>query len=75
MDAINNGKSPAHPSEEINFSLPGRNVHLGITKRELFAAMAMQGLCAREDLTSEERSVYAVDNADDLLIELAKARP
>lgn len=49
----------------------------GLTKRELFAAMAMQGMCASE---SEEDGMYnpttaatrAVTFADALLKELAK---
>jgi len=42
----------------------------GLTKRELFAAMAMQGLAARLDMTSEDRAIYAVECADDLLAAL-----
>lgn len=47
----------------------------GLTKRELFAAMAMQGLMSHPDLcglSSDRRAAYAVECADDLLAELAK---
>ena len=42
----------------------------GLTKRELFAAMAMQGMVGRTDLLNHERAAYAVDAADCLLAEL-----
>lgn len=47
----------------------------GLTKRELFAAMAMQGLCARNDgELSHNRAAYAVEHADDLLAALEKSK-
>ena len=60
----------------------------GLTKREYFAAMAMQGVCANPDLsiyfselkvpTDEVRLLYAesaVKIADALLLELSKPKP
>ena len=46
----------------------------GLTKRELFAAMVLQGLAARSelDLDSSRNAIYAVECADDLLAALAK---
>lgn len=47
----------------------------GLTKRELFAAMAMQGLLARhgsDDYMPDVIARYATDYADALLAELAK---
>jgi hypothetical protein len=47
----------------------------GLTKRELFAAMAMQGLCAINDgELSHNRAAYAVEHADDLLAALDKSK-
>lgn len=44
----------------------------GLTKRELIAAMAMQGLLASGRSFVADVSNYAVANADALLAELAK---
>ena len=50
----------------------------GLTKREYFAAMAMQGLCAnylRENVTGWDIKTYAVEAlalADELLNQLSK---
>lgn len=49
--------------------------HLGLTKRELFAAMAMQGYCARPqtNATQGPNSIadLSIDTADALLKALA----
>lgn len=53
--------------EEIEFS--------GLTKREYFAAMAMQGFCANENISkeySETISAYSVSQADALITALHK---
>lgn len=47
-------------------------MHSGLTKREYFAGLAMQGLLSRVDMSSDERARYAIENADDLLAELEK---
>lgn len=45
----------------------------GLTKRELFAAMAMQGLCADPEMgTVEKSAALAVKCADALIEELSK---
>ena len=75
---------PAHPAVEIRYSTgPGpvattKVFHTGLTKRELFAAMAMQGLLsnwealARMGFKAFEVEMFAVERADALLKELAK---
>lgn len=51
--------------------MQGESINLGLTKRELFAAMAMQGILAHSGPYQgiEER---AANEADRLLSELAK---
>ncbi len=62
------------------FPIPGPLFATGLTKRELFAAMAMQGILAnpcRQTSTSETYAEAAIDGvryADALLAELAKPR-
>ena len=72
---------PAHPAVEIRYSTgPGpvatsKVYHTGLTKREVFAAMAMQGVCGSEvymDMTPAALAQEAVRIADALLKELAK---
>lgn len=66
MSAAGNGKSNAYPN-------PLRGGTGGLTKRELFAAMAMQGLLASEvTATHEEFAASAVEQADALLAALEK---
>lgn len=50
----------------------------GLTKREHFAGLALQGLLANSDLTNEDASQYAKDAvslADKLLEALGKSSP
>jgi hypothetical protein len=56
---------------------------IGLTKREYFAVMAMQGLATREQIDAnrnwnegrkEELSLYAVKMADALIAELNKEK-
>ena len=72
---------PAHPAVEIRYSTgPGpvattKVFHTGLTKREQFAAMAMQGICSSEmymNMTPAGHAKEAVLIADALLTELAK---
>jgi hypothetical protein len=55
--------------------------NVGLTRRELFAAMAMQGLLSnlaqlrKEDFRDRDIAAFAVWNADALIGELAKERP
>jgi hypothetical protein len=47
----------------------------GLTKREYFAAMAMQGLLANpvaKDVDYEDNLLFAVQHADELIIQLNK---
>jgi hypothetical protein len=49
--------------------------HLGLTKREYFAGLIIQGLCACPDLAFSRKALAeeAVKQADDLLAELNKS--
>lgn len=52
--------------------------HSGLTKRELFAAMAMQGLCVdtgTAGMKLDALAAQSVELADSLLAELAKEQP
>lgn len=58
---------------------PNDSEQLGLTIREHFAALAMQGLLASESLdyhasSSESLAKHAVAKADALIAELAKAK-
>ncbi len=69
---VNTGANwPAYPVTEDSYHEPSR----GLTKRELFAAMAMQGYCAREgsiECNADDIACDSVRLADALLAELAK---
>ena len=73
---MNNGNAPAYP---IHVECPrtGPWTEYGLTKREEFAAMAMQGMCGdpgrRGPIEAYARD--AVKFADALLAELAKEQP
>lgn len=70
---MNNADMPAMPVNELHQgdgSLWFQ--HMGLSKRELFAMAAMQGLMSRTDMGSEERAQYAVENANELLAALSK---
>ena len=50
----------------------------GLTKREYFAAMAMQGLLAADVnyvVTEDRTALFAVQHADALLAQLEEAQP
>lgn len=60
-------------NSEINVIMhpvSGEVENAGLTKREYFAAMAMQGLLARASKYSREYAEIAVDAADALITEL-----
>lgn len=64
------GLEPAFPHDDPNGAL-----HHGLSKRELFAAMAMQGLLGGipgPHLHFKELATESVRHADALLTELAK---
>jgi len=83
---MNNGDTPAFPGEgspwfeshdgkfrrRAEFDIPPEP-DPGLTKRELFAAMAMQGmLVGVKDPTLQFIAIWSVASADALLAELAK---
>jgi hypothetical protein len=78
MNRLNNKELPAFPiSEEATDRLEeGVNIYYGLSKREYFAAKALQGLCAGR--TEYEDSMIdankAVELADLLLVALANER-
>lgn len=72
MDGKTVGASPAYPV--INAHGAPED-YPGLTKRELIAAMAMQGLCSSEQYasaTSELIAAHSVEISDALLAELSK---
>lgn len=72
---MNNGDMPAMPLDNVAESDVGRGYQYdcaGLTKREHFAAMAMQGLCSTmtrrpDEGWYEDTARYAVGYADELL--------
>jgi hypothetical protein len=71
------GKEPAFPGEPIAFMDPAtqikKEVFIGLTKREYFAGLAMQGLLSGGmNIYEIEVSNMAVKNADLLLERLEK---
>lgn len=86
MSAKNPGNDPAHPAVKIrvgdNYNPDVRVYYPGMTKRELFAAMAMpavlaayveaNGRCIGTDHVAYNTAGHAVRIADALLAELAK---
>jgi hypothetical protein len=77
---MKNSDKPIYPLQDLGFpsdpSVIKEDALFGLTKREYFAAMAMQGLCANsvcyENTNDEELAKAAVINADALLNELEK---
>lgn len=62
--------SPAYPVQETDAHGQVRHCHLGISKRELLAAMALQGLLASDHaatLTPQAAASLALENALALL--------
>jgi hypothetical protein len=74
-----NGKDMAFPVENVEHT-PNNTVQLGLTKRELFAAMAMQGSFAHyghSNMEHDRRHVaeLCVKQADALLAALKEVQP
>lgn len=71
MDAKTNGALPAHPCE-FDYINSNRSEACGLTKRELFAAIAMQGIVTnwQHDWFPENHAKFAVECADALLAAL-----
>lgn len=71
---MDNGNEPAYPMTEDS-PRTGPRTWYGLTKRELFAAMAMQGVVSADDennIVAERAAKWSVELADALLAELAK---
>ena len=75
---MKNADMPAHPIELSGFGLYAPEAHYGVTKREMFAMAAMQGVLASLtddcDMSPSELAICAVRNADALLAELEKQK-
>lgn len=73
---MKNSEQPAYPTPDCEVSGTALQ-YLGLTKREYFAAMAMQGYLAsygpNEPVNSESAAKKAVKLADALLTELEKS--
>ena len=70
---MSNADMPVHPTQPLDRQgLPEYPMEWGLTKREYFAAMAMQGLCTHSGdyHTPENLASDAVMYADALLKEL-----
>ena len=68
-----NRNAPAYPcGQDVTMGL--WKPETGLTKREMFAAMAMQGILASDDRLSGNVARWAVEYADELLKELEKTK-
>ena len=70
---MENGKKPINPILDWN---EVKADSIGLTKREYFAGLALQGLMAQATMNEEynniSRAKFAVDIADELLRQLEK---
>jgi hypothetical protein len=76
---MNKANEPAFPIQDAEWNGPGRHGEWpGLSKREYFAAMAMQGLAGNLDADSNADPQFvardAVSYADALLAELEKGK-
>jgi len=73
MDKIN-GNDPMHPTEEIEIDGEIGNLKGGLTKREYFAALMLQGLVtiSAHQQSHETYAKQAISYADALISELNK---
>lgn len=75
---MKNSEQPAYPTPDCEVSGTALQ-YLGLTKREYFAAMAMQGYLASygpaEHANGKHVAKIAVECADALLTELEKSKP
>lgn len=72
---MNNANLPANATPYMDLTETGGELYCdntGLTKREMFAMHAMQGILANLGCTHEKSrvAIYAVDFADNLLREL-----
>lgn len=71
MDAVENGQKPACPI--ITIDAKGTSQWAaGLTKREAFAMAALQGMLSASEWTPGFAAQKAVEQADALLVALAK---
>jgi hypothetical protein len=74
------GTDPAFPTIRNVVGINGHDVsvteYYGLTKREMFAAMALQGILARDDYpgSAKEKCQDAVTFADGVLLELDRSK-
>lgn len=66
---MKNADLPAMPIIDDEISTHEKEIHFGLTKREMFAMHAMQGMLSNSPLFYPSR---AVEYADELLKELEK---
>ena len=76
---MSNQHEPINPRLMIDeYGHARHDVHIGLTKREYFAGLAMQGYCSSKEFyagTHQQSIAQAsVDMADALLIELGKTK-
>lgn len=72
---MSNANDMAFPVVLETTRTPNDSEQLGLTKREYFAAMAMQGYCSNPELnhwSHDETAEHAAFLADALLVELAR---
>jgi hypothetical protein len=71
---LQNPNKPAFPitEEETDRIEEGIRIHTGLTKREYFAGLAMQGVLTDSRLSAEEAVEIATRAADHLLKQLEK---
>ena len=72
---MDNGNEPAFampPVHSVELGMMLSHGNLGLTKRELLAARAMQGMVGDNNLSTEIVAAWSVQYADALLAELAK---
>lgn len=60
------------PDDPINISFKplGENANTGLTKREYFAAMAMQGMASLDEFGIKPTAIISVELADELIKQL-----
>jgi hypothetical protein len=75
MTNQNNSTSPAFPHLEVDLMERPLQLHPGLTKREYFAGIAMQGYCANyhcwQEKTADQVAALSLQYADALLKELS----
>lgn len=73
---MKNADMPAMPIELSGFNQFAPEAHIGLTKREMFAMSAMQGILSNSalkmDINRIEIANFAIGYADALLTELEK---